>query len=148
MGLFRSSSKDKGGKGKKSVAAPPPNILQSLKAAPNSQRPADFGSIRFQNSRRPLPSKYVRVSGSDMDSVGDLFGRHGLLMETWGLKPPCAIISVLNRAGALRIDRDHGAHRDNGDLIDHLVHLIGDRAEHRHYGDLYLPCHHQKNHNS
>ena len=38
-----------------------------LKAADTSDRTADFGSIRFPGSRRPLPSKYARVARSTAD---------------------------------------------------------------------------------
>lgn len=77
------------------------NILQNLTAQTGSERPCDFGSIRFPGSRRPLPSKYARIASSVSKDIGSLLP---LLVETWNLAPPCALISILTREGSERID--------------------------------------------
>ena len=74
------------------------HVLERLKATSSDvkERPADFGSIRFKGSRRPAPSKYARIAGSHAEKVSDFV--RPLLYETWGLRPPCALISVLGRS--------------------------------------------------
>ena len=77
------------------------NALQNLTAQTGSERPCDFGSIRFPGSRRPLPSKYARIASSVSSDIGSLLP---LLSETWNIKPPSSLISVLTREGTERID--------------------------------------------
>ena len=76
--------------------APSKHVLHILKAADTSDRTADFGSIRFPGSRRPLPSKYARVARSTADTKQEIEMLIPLLTETWGLAPPCALISIVS----------------------------------------------------
>ena len=78
--------------------AAPKHVLEQLKATSSDikERKADFGSIRFKGSRRPVPSKYARIAGSHAEKVNDFV--RPLLFETWGLRPPSALISVLGRS--------------------------------------------------
>ena len=105
MGLFgltggfaRSENGNGSGKAsaKRSGKEAKPHVLHTLKASDKGDRTADFGSIRFPGSRRPVPSKYVRVAcrtAETNDSMAELIP---LFIETWGLPPPCAIISVVS----------------------------------------------------
>jgi hypothetical protein len=58
---------------------------------------AQFGSIRFADSRT-APSKFVRIDNKDMASRAEqdvqVENVLDLLLTTWQLKPPCAIISI------------------------------------------------------
>ena len=97
-------------------ASPKKHVLELLRATANHDRPSDFGSIRFPGSRRPMPSKYARVASST-DHI-ELAMHPGvvadgprpklleLLIDTWGLNAPCAVISVLGRSGAVRDPMD------------------------------------------
>ena len=79
------------------------HVLQDVLKATSSDdqnRPSDFGSIRFKGSRRPMPSKYARIASSHKEKVSEFL--RPLLIETWGLRPPRALISVLGRSGAQR----------------------------------------------
>ena len=84
------------GSGKGSGKEPKPHVLHTLKASDKGDRTADFGSIRFPGSRRPVPSKYVRVARSTADTNDSMAELIPLFIETWGLPPPCAIISVVS----------------------------------------------------
>lgn len=74
------------------------HVLERLLATSAETRKADFGSIRFKGSRRPAPSKYARIACSNADNVKDFI--RPLLFETWGLRKPSALISVLGTSGA------------------------------------------------
>ena len=77
-----------------------PHVLHVLRASNNSERTADFGSIRFSGSRRPMPSKYARMAQSTAATPQSFERVIPLLTDTWGLAPPCALISILGEFGA------------------------------------------------
>lgn len=69
----------------------PRNALRELKAP--QDRPADFGSIRFPGSRKPV-SKWARISSAYGENQEKIEPVIPLLTDSWTLKPPSAIISI------------------------------------------------------